>query len=245
MGRQNLFEVVQNNVIFCLEFLGIIAAFVVVAYVTEKIAKKKNGVTERILSTRKMAMIGMFSAIAAVLHMMDFALPIIAPTFYKLDFSELPALIGGFAFGPVAGVMIEFLKILLKLVFKGSSTALVGDLANFVVGCSFILPASMIYEFKKSKKSAIVACTVGTVILTVVGTMFNALYLIPAFSVLYGLPMEVIIGMGTEINGMITDLTTFVIFAVGPLNLLKGTVISILTILLYKKISPIIKEGRK
>ena len=241
--NQNFIDAIKGNVTFVLQFLGIIVAIVLFAYIMEKLAKKKNESTERILSTRKMALIGMFSAVAAVLHMLDFPLPFLAPPFYKLDFSELPALIGAFAFGPVSGVLIEFLKILLKLVFKGTSTALVGDLANFVVGCSFILPASIIYNFKKTKKVAVTGCVVGTVILTLFGTMFNAIYLIPAFSKLYGMDLEVIIGMGTKINAAIIDLTTFVIFAVGPINILKGSVISLLTILIYKKIRPIIKFG--
>lgn len=241
--NQNFIDAIKGNVTFVLEFLGIIVAIVLFAYIMEKVAKKKNGSTERILTTRKMALIGMFSAVACVLHMLDFPLPFLAPPFYKLDFSELPALVGAFAFGPVSGVLIEFLKILLKLVFKGTSTALVGDLANFVVGCSFILPASIIYNFKKTKKVAVTGCVIGTIILTIFGTLFNALYLIPAFSKLYGMDLEVIIGMGTKINAAITDLTTFVIFAVGPINILKGSVISLLTILIYKKIRPIIKFG--
>lgn len=242
--KSNFIEEVSKNVTFVLEFLGIILALFMVAFVMEKLAKKRTGDTERILSTRKMAMIGMFSAIAAILHIMDFALPFIAPPFYKLDFSELPALIGAYAFGPFAGVMIEFLKILLKLIFKGTSTAFVGDLANFAVGCSFILPASIIYDFNKKKKTAILSCVVGTIVLTVFGTMFNALYLIPAFSALYGLGIEEIIAMGTSINKGITDLTSFVIIAVAPLNLIKGSVVSLITLLVYKKISPILKSRK-
>lgn len=242
--KSNFIEEVSKNVTFVLEFLGIILALFVVAFVMEKLAKKRTGDTERILSTRRMAMIGMFSAIAAILHIMDFALPFIAPPFYKLDFSELPALIGAYAFGPFAGVMIEFLKILLKLIFKGTSTAFVGDLANFAVGCSFILPASVIYDFNKKKKTAILSCVVGTIVLTVFGTMFNALYLIPAFSALYGLGIEEIIAMGTSINKGITDLTSFVIIAVAPLNLIKGSVVSLITLLVYKKISPILKSRK-
>lgn len=242
--KSNFIEEVSKNVTFVLEFLGIILALFVVAFVLEKLAKKRTGDTERILSTRRMAMIGMFSAIAAILHIMDFALPFIAPPFYKLDFSELPALIGAYAFGPFAGVMIEFLKILLKLIFKGTSTAFVGDLANFAVGCSFILPASVIYDFNKKKKTAILSCVVGTIVLTVFGTMFNALYLIPAFSALYGLGIEEIIAMGTSINKGITDLTSFVIIAVAPLNLIKGSVVSLITLLVYKKISPILKSRK-
>ena len=235
---------VSQNVAYVLEFLAIVLMLFLVAYVAEKAAKKKRGDKERILSTRKMAMIGMFSAIAAILHVMDFAVPF-APPFYKLDFSELPTLIGAFAFGPATGVMIEFLKILLKLVFKGTSTAFVGDLANFVVGCSFILTASIIYEFKKTKKGAVIGCVAGTAAMTIFGTAFNAVYLLPTFAVLYGMDMETIIAMGTKVNAAITDVTTLVMFAVAPLNLLKGSLVSLVTLLVYKKLSPILKNGRK
>lgn len=187
-------------------------------------------------------MIGVFSAIAMILHILDFPVPF-APPFYKLDFSELPALIGTFAFGPVAGIMIELCKIMLKLLIKGTSTAFVGDLANFVIGCSFILPASIIYMFHKTKKNAIAASTVGTMIMTVFGTMFNAIYLIPAFSVLYGMPLDAIVEMGTKINSNITSVTTLVIFAVAPLNLVKGVSVSFITLLVYKKLSPVLKGG--
>lgn len=187
-------------------------------------------------------MIGVFSAIAAVLMLFEFPVPF-APSFYELDFSEIPALIGAFAFGPVAGVMIEFCKILLKLFMKGTSTAFVGDLANYVIGCSFILPASIVYLFKKTKKNAIAASALGTLIMTVFGTMFNAIYLLPAFAALYGMPLDVIVGMGTAINANITSVTTLVIFAVAPLNLLKGGSVSLVTMLVYKKLSPILKEA--
>ena len=182
--NNGLWTSVKDNVVFVLVSVGIAAALMLIAYAAEKAIKKRNHDTERILSTRKIAMIGVFSAIAAVLMLFEFPLPF-APSFYELDFSEIPALVGTFAFGPVAGVMIEFVKILLKLLMKGTSTAFVGDLANFVVGCSFILPASIIYLFKKTRKTAIIGSVTGTLIMTVFGTAFNAIYLLPAFSKLY------------------------------------------------------------
>lgn len=240
--NNGLWKSIMENAVFALEVLVIALALVVVAYVAEKIIKKKNNDTERVLSTRKIAMIGVFSAIATVLHIFDFPV-FFAPGFYKLDFSEIPALIGGFAFGPVAGVMIEICKILLKLMIKGTSTAFVGDLANFVIGCSFILPASIFYMVKKSKKNAVISCVAGTLCMTVFGSAFNAIYLLPAFSKLYGMPLEVIIGMGTEVNAAITDITTLVLFAVVPMNVLKGTSVSLVTMLVYKKLSPILKSA--
>ena len=241
----NFFESVAKNTLFAAEFLLIIVAIFLVALGLEKLADRKSGTRERTFSTRKMAVTGMFSAIAMILYVLDFTMPF-APFFYKLDFSELPVLIGAFAFGPVTGVTTEAVKILLKLLIKGTSTAFVGDLANFVIGCSFILPASTIYYFKKSKKSAITGCIIGTLILTLFGTAFNAVYLLPAFSKLYGMPLDSILAMGSEVNKLMTDgsIVSFVICCVAPMNLIKGGVVSVVTMLIYKPLSPIIKAGR-
>lgn len=231
-----------ENVTFVLEFLAIVVALVFVAVAAEKLIQKKNGVKEKILTTRKIAMIGMFSAVAGVLMLFELPVPF-APSFYKIDPSELPVLICGFAFGPVAGVLTEFVKIIVKLLFKPTSTAFVGELANFCVGCSFILPATIIYYMKKSKAVALAGSAVGTIIMAVFGTLFNAVYLLPTFAVMYGMPLEALIGMGTALNAHVTDVFTFVAFCVAPLNLLKGGIVSVLTFALYKPLSPILKEG--
>lgn len=236
----NLIAEIAKNAVFVLEFLGVVVAIFVVARIIEKWEKKKNGDNERILTTRKLTMVGMFSAIAAILMIFEFPLPF-APAFYKLDFSEIPVLITAFAFGPVAGVMVEFCKIVLNLFMDSTTTAFVGELANFMVGCAFILPASIVYLHKKNRKTAIIGCIVGTVCLTVFGTLFNAIYLVPKFAQLYGMPLEAIVGMGTAINPAITDLTTLVLFAVAPLNILKGVSVSVITMLVYKKLSRFMK----
>ena len=139
--------------------------------------------------------------------------------------------------------MIEFCKILLKLIIKGTSTAFVGDLANFVIGCSLVLPASIIYMLKKTKKMAFVSCLTGSLIMTVFGTAFNAVYLLPAFSNLFGMPMEAIIAAGAEINGNIHNVTSFVVFAVAPINIIKSAAASGVTLLIYKPLSPILKNA--
>ncbi len=241
----SLVESVKENAMFVAEIVGIVVLLFVAAVLVELLAQKVQNRKEKILSTREITVVGMFSALAAVLMLFEFPLPF-APGFYGLDFSELPILIGSFAFGPTAGVLMEFVKILLKVCMKPTSTAFVGELANFAVGCSFILPASIIYTFWKKKKGAIAACVAGTLILTVFGTAFNAIYLIPAFSKLYGMPMEAILAMGSEVNPLMTEgsLVSFVICCVAPLNLIKGSVSSIFTILVYKRLSPIIKGNR-
>lgn len=243
---KNLIQNVTQNVGYVVEFALVILSMFLLAYLLEKWAKKKHDDKERILSTRKMAMIGMFSAIAMILHVFDFPIPF-APPFYKLDFSELPILIGTFAFGPVSGVMMEFLKILLKLFIKGTSTAFVGDLANFVIGCSFILPASTIYVFMKTKKGAILGCVAGTLIMTVFGTAFNAIYLLPAFSVLFGMPLDAILQAGQAVNPLVSEgsIVSFVVACVAPMNLMKGAAASVITMLVYKPLSPIIKTGHR
>lgn len=241
MGN-GLLQSVADNVVFVLVCVGVAAGLFAIAYAAEKYVYRRDGISERILSTRKITMIGLFAALAMILHIFDFPVLFLAPGFYKLDFSEIPALVGTFAFGPVAGVMIEFCKILLKLVVKGTSTAFVGDLANFVIGCSLVLPASVIYMFKKTRKNAVIACIVGSLAMTVFGTAFNAVYLLPAFSKLFGMPLEAIIAAGAEINGNINNITSFACFAVAPINIIKSVAASAVTMVIYKPLSPILKN---
>ena len=236
------FTNIIENLTFVLEFVGIVAALVLVAVIAEKLIARHNNEQGRILTARKTAMIGMFSAIAGVLMIFEFPVPF-APPFYGIDASELPVLLCGFAFGPVAGILTEFIKIIIKLLLKPTSTAFVGELANFCVGCSMILPATLIYHVRKRKTTAIVGSAVGTLCMTIFGTLFNAVYLLPTFAVMFGMPLEAIIGMGTEINSNITNVFTFVAFCVAPLNLLKGSGVSLLTFLLYKPLSPILKAA--
>lgn len=239
----DLWDKISSNVIFLLQFLGVIAAIFVIAYIAEKLIRKKRNDKEKIFSTRSIAVTGIMAAIAGILMFFEFPLPFIAPSFYELDFSEIPVLVCGFAFGPVAGVMAEAVKILVKLLLKGTSTAFVGDLANFVVGCSFVLPATIIYHIKKSKKTALFGCIAGTLTIAVVGTLFNAVYLLPKFAELYGMPMEAIIAAGTKIHSGVNNIMTFVIICVGPLNLIKGLAVSLVTMLIYHPLRPILKKN--
>ncbi len=193
------------------------------------------------LGVREVTQVGILAGIAFVLMAAEFPLWF-APGFYKLDLSELPVLIGGFAMGPLAGVMIEMVKVLLYFFLHGSSTAGVGDFANFLIGCSLVLPAAVIYRFrkKKTRKHAIVGLVVGTLAMTAVGSLMNAFLLLPLYASVFHMPMGALIAMGTQVNPAITDLNTFVLFAVAPFNLFKGVLVSCLTILIYKKVSPIL-----
>lgn len=192
---------------------------------------------------RTLVQIGMLGAVSVILMM--FEIPLwFAPSFYKMDLSEVPVLIGSFAMGPAAGALIELVKIILYLVFKGTTTAGVGDFANFLIGCSFIVPAGMIYSRRKSKKSAIIGMTVGGLFMIAAGCVLNAFVLLPVYGKAFGMPMDALIGMGTAVNPAITSLTTFALLAVAPFNLLKAVIDSVITLLLYKYISPILKGNR-
>lgn len=238
-----LLDSVATNLAYVLEFTALIVGLFLISFCLEKIVRKKQNQTGKIFTTRVITMVGMFSALSTILMLLEIPVPF-APGFYKLDFSELPILVGTFAFGPAAGVMMEFIKILLKLVIKGTSTAFVGELANFSVGCSMIIPASVVYLIKKTKKTAIIACITGTLVMTVFGTAFNAVYLLPAFSKLFHMELDAILAMGAAIYSGIEEMSivSFVVICVAPLNLLKGTVVSLVTLLIYKPLRPILKS---
>lgn len=191
---------------------------------------------------KTMVQIGMLGAVSVVLMM--FEIPLwFAPSFYKLDFSEVPVLIGTFAMGPLAGAAIEFIKILLHLLFKGTTTAGVGDFANFLIGCALVVPAGILYQRKKTRKNAALGLILGTVIMVVIGSALNALVLLPTYAKAFGMPMDALVGMGSAINPAITNVTTFAMFAVAPFNLLKGVTVSVITMVLYKYVSPLLKSN--
>ena len=228
-----LWTQIAENLSFVLTCAAIVVGLAMLAKFSEKYLPELRKVTP----ARRVSIISICAAIATVLHILDFPLPFLAPGFYKLDFSELPVLLCGFYLGPCATVVCEGIKILLKLLLKSTSTAFVGDLANFVVGCSFVLPATIWYHLHKSKHSAIIGLILGTICMSVFGTAFNAVYLLPKFAELYGMPLDTIIGMGTAIHPGIHNVTTFVVMCVAPLNVVKGTMVSVLTLLLYKRVA--------
>lgn len=232
----------KANAMYVGSFLLIIVCLFTVSAIAERIIRSKKGITDKTSAARRAASVGLLSAISAVLMLFELPMPF-APSFYKLDLSELPVMIGAYAFGPSVGVLIEFIKIILKLFMKGTSTAFVGELANFAVGASFVIPAATLYYANRTKKTALRSCILGTICITIFGTAFNALYLLPAFAKLYGMPLEAILEMGTKVNPLAgeNNIVAFVLACVAPLNFIKGTVISLITLLIYKKISPVLK----
>ena len=229
----------KENLGFILVCLLVFAGLFIVALLFERLFVKNR---KKLSDTHYITYTALFSCMAAVLMLLEFPL-FFAPGFYKLDLSELPVMICTFYLGPVAGVVSELVKVMLKLLPKGTTTAFVGDFANFAVGCAFVLPASIVYHAKPGKRTAAFGLAAGTLIMTVFGSMFNALYLIPKFAQLFHMDLDSIVAMGTSVNKHITSLSTLVLYAVVPFNLLKGVIVSILTFLLYKRISPIMHWG--
>ena len=230
---QELFTQLRTNLSFVCVSGGVIVGLAVLARLMERFLPELRQVS----SARRISIIAICSAIATVLHMLDFPLLFLAPEFYKLDFSELPVLLCGFYLGPSSAVTCEGVKILLKLLLKGTTTAFVGDFANFFVGCSFVVPAIIWYHAHKSRHSAIIGLILGTLSMTIIGSAFNAVYLLPKFAQLYHWPLEDIIRLGTNVNASVKDVSTFVFFCVAPLNLVKGILVSVLTMLLYKRVA--------
>lgn len=192
------------------------------------------------IKVRQMVQIAMLSAVSIILMLFEIPL-FFAPSFYKIDLSEVPVLIGAFAMGPLAGIIIELIKIALNLVITGSLTAGVGEFANFLIGCAFVVPSAIIYKRSKNKKSAIYGMLIGTLFMAIVGGVLNAFVLLPVYATAFGMPIDALVEMGAAVNHLITNLTTFVLFAVVPFNLLKGIVVSLVVSLIYKKISIVLK----
>ena len=183
---------------------------------------------------------GLLSAMAVILFYIE--IPIVA--FYKLDLSTLPAILAGFAMGPVQGIAVIIIKNLVHML--GTSTACVGELADILMSCAFVVPASLYYRCHKNRRSALMAMLLGSVCMVVVAVLVNYFILIPAYQVLMNLPLEVIIGMGQAVFGFIDNTIKLVIFITAPFNIFKSIVLSFVTYLLYKRVSPLLhqKSGR-
>ncbi len=191
------------------------------------------------MSIRMLTKIGVLSAIAFVLMLMDFPLWF-APAFLKFDLSEVPALMGTFALGPIAGILIQLIKNVLKIAIKGTSTMGVGELSNFVVGSLFVIPAGIIYHRNKTFKNAVIGLIIGILTMTLGASLSNYYIMIPFYAKLFGMPIEKIVSMGSAVNKMVVDYKSLIIYAIIPFNLFKGIVVAIVTLLLYKRISPIL-----
>lgn len=189
---------------------------------------------KKTLSVQYLTRIAVLTALSSILYMIS--IPIV--TFYSLDLSNLPVLLGAFSMGPVAGLIILGLKSLIGCLT--SSTMYVGELADFIMGAAFVLPAALIYQRNKSRKGALIGMITGTVALILAGCLTNAYLLIPFYMKAFGMPMEAIIGMCAQALPFVDTELKVILFVTAPFNLLKGVVLCVLTYMIYKPLSPLL-----
>lgn len=186
------------------------------------------------VSVQYMTRIAILGALSAILFMIE--IPVIA--FYKLDVSTLPALLGAFSMGPMAGLAILLIKNVFGLLH--SSSMYVGELADFIMGAAYILPAALIYRYKKSRKNALIGMIAGTVTMIIVAVVVNWKIMIPFYMTAYGMPMEKVVAMAQSAMPFVDTEWELLMYVTAPFNLLKGIVLSALTFLLYKRLSPLL-----
>ena len=186
------------------------------------------------LSVQYMTRIAILGALSAILFMIE--IPVVA--FYKLDVSTLPALLGAFSMDPMAGLAILLINDIFGMLH--SSSMYVGELADFIMGAAFILPAALIYRRAKSRRNALIGMVAGTVCMIVVSVLVNWQIMIPFYMSAYGMPMEAVIGMAKKALPFVDTELKLLLFVTAPFNLLKGIVLSALTFLLYKRLSPLL-----
>ena len=197
--------------------------------------------TKKVLTTKNLTMIAMFSAISAVLMVFEIQLPF-SPSFVKFDFSDLPVMLGGFLIGPFAGGIIAFMKILLHFLLNGTTSFFVGDLSNLLLTLSFVLPASFIYQQKKTKKTAIQGLLVSIICTSLLAIIFNLFLIFPLYLKVLNLKMVDLINMIHLVNPLVKDVFTMIVFSLLPFNLFKYSIVSMITMLSYKKLSILFKE---
>ncbi|AGK99045.1 ECF transporter S component [Clostridium pasteurianum] len=184
------------------------------------------------------------SVIGFLIMFIEVPIPIF-PSFLKIDVSDLPALIGAFALGPVAGIIIELLKNILHGIFNGQ-TAFIGEFANFVVGAIFVGVAGAIYKRKKTRTNALIGLAIGTIVMSIGAGILNYFVILPLYETVLHFPISAVVGMGSKLNPAIKNLNTFIVFSILPFNLIKGVIASVITMAVYKAVSPLIhKEAEK
>ena len=197
-----------------------------------------NTPARKTFTTANITRIAVLAALSAILFLIE--IPVVA--FYKLDLSNLPALLGGFAMGPLPGLIILLIKDLTGMLH--SSSMYVGELADFIMGAALVLPAAVIYRLNRTRKGALIGMLVGTVVAIVAAVIVNWQIMLPFYSNAFGMPMEAVVGMAQKAVPAVDSVWKLLLMVTAPFNLLKGAVLSLLTGLLYKRLSPLL-HGRR
>ncbi len=188
------------------------------------------------MSIQQIALIGLFGALGAVLMIFRFPIPFMPP-FMEFDFSGLVEITGGFVMGPVPAFLIILVKVLVQVALQGTRSAMTGELQNVILSSCYVLPAVIIYFHHKTKKTAIAGMITGTVFTSLVAVFTNLFIIIPFYVNLMGMSWESILDMCSRVNPLMSDMITFAIFGIIPFNLFKYGVTSIITYLIYKRVS--------
>lgn len=186
-----------------------------------------------------LAKISVLGVISFVL--MFFKTPVwFAPPFLKFDVSDLPSLLGAFAMGPMTGIWVQLVKNLLNVLIEGTVTNGVGEVSNFLVGSVLAYVAGFVYQRNKTFKNALLGLGLGIVAMTTFATLNNYYVMFPLFAKVFGLELDTIVSMGSKVNKYVVDYKTLMLYAVVPFNLLKGMIVSLATVFVYKRISPVL-----
>jgi riboflavin transporter FmnP len=192
------------------------------------------------LGARNLTTTALLATMASILMFLDFALPIF-PSFIKMDFSEMPGMLATIAIGPYSGIMVELVKNLINLTH--TTTGGIGELASFVIGCSLVLPAGILYKrMEADKTKTVVALLAGVTTMAATAAFANYFVLIPLYSRF--IPMDTIIAMYSEINPYANTLPRLILTSIVPFNILKGAAISLLSFALYRRLSRILGDRR-
>ena len=197
----------------------------------------------KFLTPSTLVKISILSAIGYILMFIAVPLPMLFPEFLKIDISDLPALLGGIALGPMAGVTIAFFKNLLQFITGMSTTGGVGEFANFLIGGSFVFTVSYIYSKKRDVLGVIIGLIIGMIIMTIVGCIANYFIILPFYSTI-GFSIDAVVEAGATINPAIHDKLTFIIWVITPFNILKSGIMSLLTLPMYKRTEKILNRVR-
>lgn len=228
-------EIFRENGEFLAVCLGVTVLCFALAWLLERL---RGGCGCK--GTKRLVTVAMCGALAGVLMLVEFPMPFLAPPFYKLDLGDLPAMLAGLWLGPTAGVAVELIKVLIKLLLKGTTSAFVGDFASFVAGCVLVLPASALCA-RGGRKRLALGLGASALALTAFASVFNALFLLPKFAALYGMPLEQILAMGTAIVPAVKNLWTFALWIVAPFNLFKGVGVGIVCFFLAPRLRKAIR----
>lgn len=199
---------------------------------------KKQLFKSKKINVRKIAGTGVLSALAYVLMFLEFPIPMIIPNFIKFDVSELPALIASFAYGPVSGVIVCLVKNLLNLLIK-SSTGGVGELSNFILGAMFVIPAGILYKHHKTRSAAALGSLLGALFSAIISFFTNYYVVYPIYTKF--MPMEAIVGAYKAILPSVDNLKEALIIFNVPFTFCKFAIVTLITFIIYKRISPILK----